>query len=313
MIRRSSSFNTARIDHIFGDIELVFGDLTDGSVLNQLDAHDPPGRGLQPRRAEPRARELRRPGVHGRRRRDGHAAPARRDPRGGRRVPLLPGVVERDVRPGARDRRRTRTTPFHPRSPYGVAQGVRLLDHAELPRGVRHVRRATGSSSTTSRRGAARRSSRGRSRAPSARSCAASRTSCGSATSTRSATGASRATTWRARGGCSRRTSPTTTSSPPARRTRSQEFLDEAFGYAGLDWRDYVKIDERYFRPAEVDLLIGDYSKAKEKLGWEPTVRFDELVRMMVDARPRARAQRRALRLTCPGRATTRSSTASAR
>jgi len=63
-----------------------------------------------------------------------------------------------------------------------------------------------------------------------------------------------------------------------------QEFLEAAFTYAGLDWRDYVKIDQRYFRPAEVDLLIGDYAKAKEKLGWEPTVRFEELVRMMVDA-----------------------------
>jgi GDPmannose 4,6-dehydratase len=63
-----------------------------------------------------------------------------------------------------------------------------------------------------------------------------------------------------------------------------EEFLEEAFTYAGLDWREYVKIDPRYFRPAEVDLLIGDYSKAKEKLGWEPTVRFEELVRMMVDA-----------------------------
>ena len=63
-----------------------------------------------------------------------------------------------------------------------------------------------------------------------------------------------------------------------------EEFLEEAFTYAGLDWRDYVKTDPRYFRPSEVDLLIGDYSKAKEKLGWEPTVRFQELVRMMVDA-----------------------------
>jgi GDPmannose 4,6-dehydratase len=62
-----------------------------------------------------------------------------------------------------------------------------------------------------------------------------------------------------------------------------RELLDEAFGYAGLDWEQYVKIDERYFRPSEVDLLIGDYSKAKEKLGWEPTVRFQELIRMMVD------------------------------
>jgi GDPmannose 4,6-dehydratase len=63
-----------------------------------------------------------------------------------------------------------------------------------------------------------------------------------------------------------------------------EEFLDAAFGHGGLEWRDYVQIDERYFRPAEVDVLIGDYSKAKEKLGWEPNVRFEELVRMMVDA-----------------------------
>jgi len=62
-----------------------------------------------------------------------------------------------------------------------------------------------------------------------------------------------------------------------------REFLDEAFGYAGLDWHDYVKIDERYFRPAEVDVLLGDATKAKAKLGWEPGVRFEELVRIMVD------------------------------
>src|SRR6476661_4921250 len=63
-----------------------------------------------------------------------------------------------------------------------------------------------------------------------------------------------------------------------------QEFLDGAFGHAGLDWKEYVKIDERYFRPAEVDLLIGDYAKAKAAFGWEPTMRFHELVQMMVDA-----------------------------
>jgi len=61
------------------------------------------------------------------------------------------------------------------------------------------------------------------------------------------------------------------------------QLLDEAFGCVDLDWNEYVQIDPRYFRPAEVDELIGDYSKAKEKLGWEPTVRFQELVRMMVD------------------------------
>jgi GDPmannose 4,6-dehydratase len=62
-----------------------------------------------------------------------------------------------------------------------------------------------------------------------------------------------------------------------------REFLDEAFGYAELDWNGYVTIDERYFRPAEVDVLLGNPAKAKEKLDWEPTVRFQELVRIMVD------------------------------
>jgi len=63
-----------------------------------------------------------------------------------------------------------------------------------------------------------------------------------------------------------------------------QEFLEEAFGYVGLEWREHVATDPRQIRPAEVDLLIGDYTKAKHELGWEPTVRFGELVRMMVDA-----------------------------
>ena len=63
-----------------------------------------------------------------------------------------------------------------------------------------------------------------------------------------------------------------------------REFLDEAFGYVGLDWQKYVAIDPRYFRPTEVDLLLGDSTKAREKLGWKPRVGFRELVRLMVDA-----------------------------
>jgi len=62
-----------------------------------------------------------------------------------------------------------------------------------------------------------------------------------------------------------------------------REFLEEAFTYAGLDWRDHVEIDPRYFRPTEVDHLQGDATKAREKLGWRPRVTFKELVRMMVD------------------------------
>ena len=63
-----------------------------------------------------------------------------------------------------------------------------------------------------------------------------------------------------------------------------REFLEEAFSYVGLRWQDYVKVDEKYFRPAEVDLLLGDPAKAQRALGWKPKVGFKELVRLMVDA-----------------------------
>jgi GDPmannose 4,6-dehydratase len=63
-----------------------------------------------------------------------------------------------------------------------------------------------------------------------------------------------------------------------------KDFLLEAFSHAGLDWEKYVVIDPRFFRPAEVDLLLGDPTKAKTKLGWKPAVDFKALVRMMVDA-----------------------------
>lgn len=63
-----------------------------------------------------------------------------------------------------------------------------------------------------------------------------------------------------------------------------QEFLEESFSYAGLEWREHVKIDPRYFRPTEVEQLIANPAKAKQKLGWSPGVTFKELVRIMVDA-----------------------------
>ena len=63
-----------------------------------------------------------------------------------------------------------------------------------------------------------------------------------------------------------------------------REFLDAAFDYAKVDWKKHVEIDKRYFRPTEVDLLLGDATKARKKLNWQPKVGFAELVRMMVDA-----------------------------
>ena len=63
-----------------------------------------------------------------------------------------------------------------------------------------------------------------------------------------------------------------------------REFLEEAFGYAGLDWKEHVQTDPRYFRPIEVEDLRGDPTKAMDRLGWKPRVKFRELVKMMVDA-----------------------------
>ena len=63
-----------------------------------------------------------------------------------------------------------------------------------------------------------------------------------------------------------------------------REFLDEVFGHLGLDWNKYVEIDPRYYRPTEVDLLLGDASKARKELSWEPKVTFKQLAQMMTDS-----------------------------
>jgi len=61
-----------------------------------------------------------------------------------------------------------------------------------------------------------------------------------------------------------------------------EEFAEKAFDIVGLDWQEYVKVDKRFFRPLDVNFLQGDYSKAKEKLGWRPETKFDKLVKIMV-------------------------------
>jgi GDPmannose 4,6-dehydratase len=63
-----------------------------------------------------------------------------------------------------------------------------------------------------------------------------------------------------------------------------REFCEEAFGCVGLDWKDFVKVDPKYFRPAEVDLLLGDSTRARRELGWKPRVTFKELAKLMVEA-----------------------------
>jgi len=75
-----------------------------------------------------------------------------------------------------------------------------------------------------------------------------------------------------------------------------RDFLDEVFGYLDLDWRQYVEIDPRYYRPTEVDVLQGDAGKARQKLGWEPTVSFQQLARMMTEADLRLAEEEKVLR-----------------
>jgi GDPmannose 4,6-dehydratase len=281
MIRRSSSFNTARVDHIFGDIELVFGDLADGSVLNQL------MRTIRPDEVYNLGAQS-----HVRVSFDIPEYTADVDALGTLR--LLDAIREEGV-----DCRfyqasssemfgevvevpQTEETKFHPRSPYGVAKvfgywitrnyreaygmyavnGI-LFNHESPRRGptfvTRKITRAVGAilrgqqddlklGNLDAKRdwGYARDYMEG---------------------------------AWR----MLQAETPDDYVLATNETHTVQEFLEEAFGYVDLNWRDYVKIDPRYFRPSEVDLLIGDYSKAKDKLGWEPTVRFPELVRMMVD------------------------------
>jgi GDPmannose 4,6-dehydratase len=281
MVRRSSSFNTARVDHIFGDIELVFGDLADGSVLNQL------MRTIRPDEVYNLGAQS-----HVRVSFDVPEYTADVDALGTLR--LLDAIREEGV-----DCRfyqasssemfgevaevpQREETPFHPRSPYGVAKvfgywitrnyreaygmyavnGI-LFNHESPRRGPTFVTRKITRAVAAIVRGEQDDLKLGNLDAK--RDWGFARDYMDGA--------------WR----MLQADEPDDYVLATNETHTVEEFLEEAFTYVGLNWRDYVKIDPRYFRPAEVDLLIGDYSKAKEKLGWEPTVRFQELVRMMVD------------------------------
>ena len=290
MVRRSSSFNTARIDHIFGDLELVFGDLSDGSVLNQL------MRRIRPDEVYNLGAQS-----HVRVSFDVPEYTADTDAMGTLR--LLDAIREEGVQARfyqasssemfgkVREVPQTEETPFHPRSPYGVSKvfsywitrnyreaygmfavnGI-LFNHESPRRGPTFVTRKITRAVGAILRG--EQDSLALGNLDAKRDWGYARDYMEGA--------------WRMH----QADEPEDFVLATGETHSVEEFLDAAFGHAGLDWHDYVRIDERYFRPAEVDLLIGDYSKAKAKLGWEPTVRFAELVRMMVDAdRERAVAE----------------------
>jgi GDPmannose 4,6-dehydratase len=281
MIRRSSSFNTARIDHIFNDLELVFGDLGDGSSLNQL-----------MRRIRPD--EVYNLGAQSHVRVSFDIPEYTADISALGTLRLLDAIREEGVEcrfyeagssemfGQVQETPQRETTPFHPRSPYGVGKvfgywitrnyreaygmyavnGI-LFNHESPRRGptfvTRKITRAIGSIL------------RGEQEALPLGNLEA-RRDWGYARDYMEGA-------WR----MLQADEPDDYVLATGETHSVREFLAASFGYAGLDWTDYVAIDERYFRPAEVDVLLGDASKARAKLGWEPTVRFDELVRLMVD------------------------------
>jgi GDPmannose 4,6-dehydratase len=281
MIRRSSSFNTARIDHIFGDLELVFGDLGDGSSLNQL------MRTIRPD-------EVYNLGAQSHVRVSFDIPEYTADISALGTLRLLDAIREEDVRcrfyeAGSSEMfgkvheiPQTEATPFHPRSPYGVGKvfgywitrnyreaygmyavnGI-LFNHESPRRGATFVTRKITRAIGAILRGEQDELRLGNLDAK--RDWGYARDYMEGA--------------WRMLQADQADDYVLATGETHSVR----EFLDEAFDYAGLAWGEYVKIDERYFRPSEVDLLLGNASKAQEKLGWEPSVRFAELVRIMVD------------------------------
>jgi GDPmannose 4,6-dehydratase len=281
MIRRSSSFNTARIDHIFGELKLEFGDLTDGSVLNRL------LRTIRPDEVYNLGAQSQ---VHVSFQIPEHTA----DSTAMGTLRLLDAIREEGVQcrfyeagssemfGQVAETPQRETTPFHPRSPYGVSKvfgywitrnyreaygmyavnGI-LFNHESPRRGPTFVTRKITRGIGAILRGEQDELRLGNLEAK--RDWGFARDYMEGA--------------WQ----MLQAEEPDDYVLATGETHSVREFLDEAFGYAGLDWNDYVKIDERYFRPSEVDLLLGDASKAREKLGWEPSVRFGELVRMMVD------------------------------
>jgi GDPmannose 4,6-dehydratase len=282
MVRRSSTFNRSRIDHLFGRLELVYGDLGDGSSLNQL------MRTIRPD-------EVYNLGAQSHVRVSFDIPEYTADVVALGTLRLLDAIREGDLRcrfyqasssemfGKVHEVPQNEKTEFHPRSPYAVGKlfahwitrnyreaygmyavnGI-LFNHESPRRAESFVTRKITVAIGSILRGEQKELRLGNLEAK--RDWGYARDYMEGA--------------WR----MLQPSEPDDYVLATGETHSVQEFLEAAFTYAGLDWRDYVKIDQRYFRPAEVDLLIGDYSKAKEKLGWEPTVRFDELIRMMVDA-----------------------------
>ncbi|MET0650778.1 MAG: GDP-mannose 4,6-dehydratase [Pyrinomonadaceae bacterium] len=289
IIRRSSSFNTDRIDHLYQDphepgtrLRLVYGDLNDSSSLNTLIRQIRPD-------------EIYNLGAQSHVRVSFDVPEYTGEVTGIGTVRLLEAIREAGIRPKfyqassselygkVVETPQRETTPFYPRSPYACAKAYAywitvnyresysmfacngiLFNHESERRGETFVSRKITRAATRIKLGLQQKLYMGNLDA---------RRDWGYARDYVEAM-------WL----MMQADEPDDYVIATGETHSVREFLEEAFGYLGLDWEKYVEIDPRYFRPAEVDLLLGDPTKARTILGWEPKVGFKELVKIMVDS-----------------------------
>jgi GDPmannose 4,6-dehydratase len=288
IIRRSSSFNTDRIDHLYQDphekgtrLRLVYGDLNDSSSLNTI-----------LRQIEPD--EIYNLGAQSHVRVSFDVPEYTAEVTGVGTVRILEAIREAGIRPKfyqassselfgkVMETPQTEKTPFYPRSPYGCAKAYAyyitvnyresydmfacngiLFNHESERRGETFVSRKITRAATRIKLGLQEKLYLGNLDA---------RRDWGYAKDYVYAM-------W-----LMLQTDVADDYVIATGETHSvREFLDESFGMLDLDWKEYVEKDERYYRPAEVDLLLGDATKAREQLGWKPEVNFKQLVHLMVE------------------------------
>jgi GDPmannose 4,6-dehydratase len=288
IIRRSSSFNTDRIDHLYQDphekgtrLRLLYGDLNDSSSLNTI------LRQVQPD-------EIYNLGAQSHVRVSFDIPEYTGEVTGLGAVRFLEAIRETGIKPrfyqassselfgNAFETPQTEATPFHPRSPYGCAKAYAyyitvnyresyglfasngiLFNHESERRGETFVSRKITRAATRIKLGLQDKLYMGNLDA---------RRDWGYARDYVEAM-------WLIMNA----DEPDDYVVATGETHSVREFLEKTFGYLDLDWEKYVEIDPRYFRPAEVDLLLGDASKVRRQLGWEPKVTFDGLVKLMTD------------------------------
>jgi GDPmannose 4,6-dehydratase len=288
IIRRSSSFNTDRIDHLYQDphekgtrLRLVYGDLNDSSSLNTI------LRQVQPD-------EIYNLGAQSHVRVSFDIPEYTAEVTGLGTVRFLEAIREAGIRPKfyqassselygkVVETPQTEKTPFHPRSPYGCAKAYAyyitmnyreayglfacngiLFNHESERRGETFVSRKITRAVTRIKLGLQEKLFLGNLEA---------RRDWGYAKDYVEAM-------WLMMNA----EEPDDYVIATGETHSVREFLEKAFGHLDLDWQQHVEIDPRYYRPAEVDLLMGDAGKARRELGWQTTITFDDLVKLMVD------------------------------